>query len=80
MNADRILAESSTVLETEFWKFYHQKIAEQRAVDSRACETKEVVSKFQGAVMAWDFILGRGDFKKPLAERILDELENKGEK
>jgi hypothetical protein len=80
MNADRILAESSTVLATEFWKLYHQKISEKRATDSRACETKDIVTRYQGAVEMADFILGRGEYKKPLAERILDELENKGEK
>jgi hypothetical protein len=79
MNADRILAESSTVTETEFWKYYHQKISEKRATDSRACETKDIVTRYQGAVEMADFILGRGEYK-PLAERILDELQNKGEK
>jgi hypothetical protein len=79
MNADRILAESSTVTATEFWKLYHQKISEKRATDSRACETKDIVTRYQGAVEMADFILGRGEYK-PLAERILDELQNKGEK
>ena len=79
MNADRILAESSTVTATEFWKLYHQKISEKRATDSRACETKDIVTRYQGAVEMADFILGRGEYK-PLAERILDELQNQGEK
>ena len=76
---DRVEAEWETIKLSDFWKLYQEKIAEKRAVDSRACETKEVVTRYQGAVEMADFILGRGQYK-PLAERILDELANKGEK
>jgi len=75
---DQIAGELETIRLTEFWKLYHEKIATKRMTDSRACETKEVVSRHQGAVEMADFILGRGEYK-PLADRILDELSNKGE-
>ena len=76
---DRIAGEFETIRLTEFWKEYHDRISNKRAADSRACETKEVVARHQGAVEMADFILGRGDYK-PLADRILEELTQKGEK
>jgi len=79
-NVNKLSAEFSTISETDFWKLYHQKISEKRAADSRACEMKEVVAKYQGSLEMADFILGRGKEYKPLAERIMDELQNHGEK
>ena len=76
---ERLAAEWETIQATEFWKLHSEKIAEKRAADSRACETKDIVARYQGAVEMADFVLGRGAYK-PLAERILDELSNKGEK
>ena len=75
----KIVREFEEISATTFWKLYHEKILELRNVELNRCETDEIVARAQGAARAYKTILGGGN-TKPLAERILDELQNKGEK
>jgi hypothetical protein len=71
---ERISAEWESIKETAFWGLFVAKIKERRDTESRFCEVNAEVAKSQGALLALDFVLGRGLNQPPLAERLLDEL------
>ena len=76
MNYDKLLAEYSSISETDFWLAFNARIAEYRAILSRECETKDDPRKSQGGLVAIDFILGRNE-QPHLAQRLLAELKKK---
>jgi hypothetical protein len=80
LNYERIAAEWETIQSTEFWKEYHRRISALMDTAQNKCETDDVVARSQGELRAYRYILGKGDTQKPLAERILIELSQKGEK
>lgn len=77
---ERLLAEYESIKLTDFWRVYHDELGKQLDLYRSKCEDDENVARSQGSVRAYRYILGRGKEYKPLAERILDELRNKGEK
>ena len=78
-NAERISAEYQQVMDTLFWKTFIGEIRKRRDMESRFCEVNSEVARNQGALMALDYILGRGESNPPLAERLLDELRKSKE-
>ena len=80
MNHDKLVAEFSTIEETDFWKYLLLEIKKHRDTLSTMCETEEDPRKSQGGVKAIDFILGRdyllGRSKYPnIVVRLLDETK-----
>jgi len=73
-NAERISAEYQQVSDTLFWKTFIAEIADMRSKKSRECELLDDVRKSQGHIEALDDIIGRGEHKPPLAERLLEKL------
>jgi hypothetical protein len=74
---ERVVAEWETIKDSQFWAEFIGRIMNMRALASRDCEQLEDSRKSQGAVKVLDDIIGRGENKPPLAERLLEELRQK---
>jgi hypothetical protein len=74
---ERVAAEYEQIKSTMFWDMFIGELQKKRAMESRFCEVNENVIRNQGAIMALDYIIGRGESAPPLAERLLDELRQK---
>ena len=83
MNYDKIVAEYSTIAESDFWKLFISNIAKQRTAKRNDLElaNADTFSFLQGYISGLTFILGKGEPRTPsLVEFIFRQLREEGEK